>query len=105
MDESLGGLSLADPRQEEADAELASREKEMILTTGDHESKVIVHVESIKGDASAQERELEPSSKRRKQESDQIPMHFTLCDDSSDQVAKSVDDSAKLETCRGPTHS
>ena len=86
VDESLGCLSQTDPRPEEADAELASREKrshagEMILTTGDHELKVIVHVECIKGEASAQEREIEPPSKRRKQESDQIPMHFSLCDD------------------------
>ena len=29
-------------------------------------------------------------------------MHFSLCDDSSDQVAKSVDDSTELETSRRP---
>ena len=39
--------------------------------------------------------------KRRKQESDpdpHAPVHFSLCDGSSDQVTKSVDDSAELET-------
>ena len=79
VDESLGGLSLTHPRPEAADAELASREKQS---------------HSLKGEASAQEREMEPPSKRRKQKSDpepQIPMHFSLCDDSSDQVAKSVE--------------
>ena len=89
VDGSLGGLSLMDLRPEGADAE-------------DHELKVIVHVESVKSEASAQEREMEPPSKRRKQESDQIPMHFSLCDDSSDQGAKSVDDSTELETSRRP---
>ena len=34
----------------------------MIFTAGDHELKVIVHVESVKGEASAQEREMEPPS-------------------------------------------
>ena len=53
------------------------------------------------GDRQSEEAEDEAPSKRRKQESDiepQIPVHFSLCDGSSEQEAKSVDDSAELET-------
>ena len=45
--------------------------------------------------------EDEAPNKRRKQESDpdsRAPLHFSLCDGSSDQGTKSVDDSAELET-------
>ena len=45
--------------------------------------------------------EDEAQHKRRKQESDpdlHAPVHFSLCDDSSNQEAKSMDDSAELET-------
>ena len=43
----------------------------------------------------------EAPNKRRKQESDpgpRVPVHFSLCDGSSDQGTKSVDDPAELET-------
>ena len=53
------------------------------------------------GDRQSEEAEDEAPSKRRKQESDiepQIPVHFSLCNGSSEQEAKSVDDSAELET-------
>ena len=45
--------------------------------------------------------EDEAPNKRRKQESDpdsRAPVHFSLCDGSSDQETKSVEDPAKLET-------
>ena len=54
---------------------------EITLTARDPELKVVVHVESTKGEAAAQERAVEP----------QIPVHFSLCEDSRDQGAKSVD--------------
>ena len=76
---------------------------EMTLTAGDHELKVVVRVESTKGGAAAQEREVEPPSKRRKQESDlepQIPVHLPLCHDSRDQGAKSAGESAKLDVSK-----
>ena len=53
------------------------------------------------GDIQSEEAEDEVPSKRRKQESDiepQIPVHFSLCDGSSEQEAKLADDSAELET-------
>ena len=53
------------------------------------------------GDRQSEDAEDEAPSKRRKQESDfepQIPVHFSLCDDSSNLGAKSVGESAELET-------
>ena len=83
VDESLGGLSLTDPRPEAADAELASWEKqlhagEMILTAGDYERARL---------------------ERRRRGLSSGALHGTTeqADDSSDQVAKSVDDSTELE--------
>ena len=55
----------------------------------------------VPGDRQSEEAEDEAPSKRRKQESDiepRIPVHFSLCEGSSEQEAKSVDDSAELET-------
>ena len=49
----------------------------------------------------SEEAEDEAPNKRRKQESDiepRIPVYFSLCEGSSEQEAKSVDDSAELET-------
>ena len=60
---------------------------------------------TLEGEDAVEEREMGPPSKRRKQESDpdpRIPVHFCLCDDSSEQGAKSVDDSTELETSRRP---
>ena len=56
---------------------------------------------AVPGDRQSEEAEDEAPSKRRKQESDiepRIPVHFSLCDGSSEQEAKSVDDSAEFET-------
>ena len=53
------------------------------------------------GDRQSEDPEDEAPNKRRKQESDpdsRAPVHFSLCDGSSNQEAKSVDDSAELET-------
>ena len=53
------------------------------------------------GDRRSEDPEDEAPNKRRKQESDpdsRAPVHFSLCDGSSDQGTKSVDDSAELET-------
>ena len=85
-DQPLGGDSLTHQAMETVDANIVPREVqslvgEMTLAAGDHELKVVVHVESTFGEAAAQEREAEPPSKRRKQESDvepQIPVHFSL---------------------------
>ena len=52
-------------------------------------------------DRQSEDPEDEAPNKRRKQESDpdsRAPVHFSLCDGSSDQGTKSVDDSAELET-------
>ena len=49
--------------------------------------------------------ESEAANKRRKQESDpdpHFPVHFPLCDGSSDQGVETADDSNELETCRRP---
>ena len=51
----------------------------------------------------SQDPEGEAPNKRRKQESDpdpQIPVHFSLCDDSSDLEAKSVGESAEFDVSR-----
>ena len=51
-------------------------------------------------DRQSEDLEDEPPHKKRKQESDpdqQDPVHFSLCDGSSDQGTKSVDDFAELE--------
>ena len=53
------------------------------------------------GDWQSEDIEDEAPNKRRKQESDpdsRAPVHFSLCDGSSDQGTKSVEDSAELET-------
>ena len=53
------------------------------------------------GDRQCEDAVDEAPNKRRKQESDpdlHAPVRFFLCDGSSDQEAKSVDDSAELET-------
>ena len=53
------------------------------------------------GDKQSEDPEDEAPNKRRKQESDpdsHAPVHFSLCNGSSDQGTKSVDDSAELET-------
>ena len=79
--QSLGAVSLTDQAMETVDVQIVPREVqpqtgEMTLTAGDHELKVVAHVESAKGEAAAQEREVE-SSKRRRQESNlesQIPV-------------------------------
>ena len=52
-------------------------------------------------DGQSEGAEREAPNKRRKQESDpdsRALVHFSLCDGSSDQGTKSVDDSAELET-------
>ena len=53
------------------------------------------------GDRQSEDPEDEAPNKRREQESDpdsHAPVHLSLCHGSSDQEAKSVDDSAELET-------
>ena len=83
--------------------ETQSQVGELVFSAEDHELKVVVHVESTKGERAAEVHETGPPNKRRKQErgpDTQIAVHFSLCDDSSDQGANSVDDSAELE--RGP---
>ena len=108
-DQPLGDVSLMDWTMETLGAEIAPREVqsqvgEMTLTAGDHELKVVARVGSTKGQAPVQEREVEPPSKRRKQESDLEPqvtvncsLSLSLCDDSSDHGAKSVSESAELD--------
>ena len=105
-DQPPGDVSLTDWAMETVDAEIVPWEEksqvgEMTLRAGDHELNV--YVESTKGEAAAQEREVKPPSKRHKQESDFEPrnrVHFSLCDDSSDQGAKSVGESAELDVCK-----
>ena len=53
------------------------------------------------GDRQSQDPQGEAPNERRKQESDPDPhaqVHLSLCDGSSDQGTKSVDESAELET-------
>ena len=57
------------------------------------------------GDRQREDAEAAAPNKRRKHDSDpgpRAPVHFSLCDSSSDLGKKSVDDSTELETSRRP---
>ena len=82
-------------------ASVRERIKQFEVDGGVSRTSAVEVPRAAPGDRQSEDAEDEAPSKRRKQENDfepQILVHLSLCDGSSDQETKSVEDPAELET-------
>ena len=84
-------------------ASVRERGRQFEMDVGVPRLSTLEALRATPGDRQTEGLEGEAQNKRRKQERDpdsQIPVHFSLCDDSSDLEAKSMGDSAVLDVSK-----